>query len=99
MGTVASGEAVIQDGELRDRLSRDCSNARCFEMEAVGVNLNSRCLVIRGIADYADSHKNDVWKYTAAGNAAAFAKEFLLTMNAGGLKELSGIVADRSELA
>ncbi|KAL9015118.1 MAG: hypothetical protein Q9173_000258 [Seirophora scorigena] len=98
-GTIASGGAVIQDGEMRDRLSRECNNARCLEMEAVGVNLNSRCLVIRGVADYADSHKNDVWKFIAAGNAAAFAKEFLLTIKGSGLKELSRIVPDqRSEL-
>ena len=97
LGTIASGGAVIQDGELRDSLSRECNNARCFEMEAVGVTLNSRCLVIRGLADYADSHKNDVWKYVAAGNAAAFAKEFLLTIKASGLRELSGITAVQSQ--
>ena len=66
-------------------------------MEAVGVNINSRCLIIRGLADYADSHKNDIWKYVAAGNAAIFAKELLLTMKASRLTELSGIVAPRSE--
>lgn len=97
LGTIASGGAVIQDGELRDKLSKDCNDARCFEMEAVGVNLNSRCLVIRGIADDADSHKNDVWKYSAAGNAASFAKEFLLTMKASELEQISGIVPGRSE--
>ncbi|KAL8983784.1 MAG: hypothetical protein Q9205_002071 [Flavoplaca limonia] len=98
-GTIASGGAVIQDGEIRDRLSRECNNARCLEMEAVGVNDNSRCLVIRGLADYADSHKNDIWKYVAAGNAAAFAKEFLLTIKGSGLGELRGIVPEqRSKL-
>lgn len=96
-GTITSGGAVIQDGETRDKLSKRCENARCFEMEAVGVNINSRCLVIRGLADYADSHKNDLWKYVAAGNAAIFAKELLLTMKASGLTELSGISAPRSE--
>lgn len=94
-GTIASGGAVIQDGEMRDRLSRQCNDARCLEMEAVGVNLNSRCLVIRGLADYADSHENDVWKYVAAGNAAALAKEFLLTIKASDLRELSGVVASQ----
>ncbi len=33
--------------------------------------------VIRGICDYADSHKNDRWQRYAAATAAAFAKEFL----------------------
>ena len=35
------------------------------------------CLVIRGICDYADSHKNKKWPAYAAGTAAACAKEVL----------------------
>jgi hypothetical protein len=35
------------------------------------------CIVIRGIWDYADAHKNDVWQEYAAATAAAFAKELL----------------------
>lgn len=46
-------------------------------MEAAGVDVNRQCLVIRGISDYADSHKNDLWKSYAAGMAAAFTRELL----------------------
>jgi hypothetical protein len=35
------------------------------------------CIVIRGISDYADSHKNDNWQHYAAAAAAACAKELL----------------------
>jgi hypothetical protein len=35
------------------------------------------CLVIRGICDYADSHKNKEWLGYAAMVAAAYAKELL----------------------
>jgi hypothetical protein len=35
------------------------------------------CLVIRGICDYADSHKNKRWQPYAAATAAAYAKELL----------------------
>jgi hypothetical protein len=35
------------------------------------------CLVIRGICDYADSHKSKGWQAYAAGAAAAYAKELL----------------------
>jgi hypothetical protein len=35
------------------------------------------CIVIRGICDYADSHKNDSWQEYAALVAAAYAKELL----------------------
>jgi hypothetical protein len=35
------------------------------------------CLVIRGICDYADSHKNKQWQEYSAAVAAAYAKELL----------------------
>jgi hypothetical protein len=35
------------------------------------------CFVIRGICDYADSHKNKYWQSYAAITAAAYTKEFL----------------------
>jgi hypothetical protein len=46
-------------------------------MEAAGLMNNFPCLVIRGICDYADSHKNDRWQRYAAITAAAYAKKFL----------------------
>ena len=46
-------------------------------MEAAGLMNSFPCLVIRGICDYADSHKNDRWQRYAAATAAAYAKEFL----------------------
>lgn len=49
----------------------------CFEMEAVGLMNDFKCLVIRGICDYADSHKNKLWQPYAAAVAAAYATELL----------------------
>ncbi|EGU85726.1 hypothetical protein FOXB_03759 [Fusarium oxysporum f. sp. conglutinans Fo5176] len=46
-------------------------------MEAAGVMDSFPCLSIRGLSDYADSHKNDVWQKCAANTAAACTKEFL----------------------
>ncbi|KAH7145554.1 Pfs, NB-ARC and TPR domain protein [Dactylonectria estremocensis] len=76
-GRIATVNSVIQDGELRDQIGARCGRALCVEMEAAGVDVNRRCLIIRGISDYADSHKNDVWRSHAAGNAAAFTRELL----------------------
>ena len=76
-GRIASSNAVIQDGKLRDEIRARCGGPLCVEMEAAGVDINRRCLVIRGISDYADTHRNDVWKSYAAGNAAAFARELI----------------------
>ena len=46
-------------------------------MEAAGLMNTFPCLVIRGICDYADTHKNKDWQDRAAATAAAYAKELL----------------------
>ncbi|KAH0566342.1 hypothetical protein GP486_000248 [Trichoglossum hirsutum] len=79
-GTIASGNQVVRDGTTRDRVSRDFGGVLCFEMEAAGLMDNFPCLVIRGICDYADSHKNKRWQAYAAVAAAACAKELLLVI-------------------
>jgi nucleoside phosphorylase len=80
-GTIASGDSVIKDAEVRDELSRASGEALCFEMEAAGLSNGFPCVVIRGICDYADSHKNDQWHPYAAAVAAACAKELLTYMD------------------
>jgi nucleoside phosphorylase len=75
-GVIASGNQVVKDAALRERLRTEF-NALCVEMEAAGLMNDFPCLVIRGIADYADRQKNDVWHPYAALTAAAFTKEFL----------------------
>ncbi len=77
-GVIASGNQVIKDPAVRDRLGSDCI---CFEMEAAGLMNDFPCLVIRGICDYADTHKNDSWQRYAAAAAAACAKEILRNMS------------------
>jgi nucleoside phosphorylase len=76
-GTIASGNQVMKDACTRDRLSEELGGVLCFEMEAAGLMNNFPCLAIRGICDYADSHKNKAWQPYAAGTAAAYAKELL----------------------
>ena len=78
-GIVASGNRLIKDAAERDAImKRTGERFLCFEMEAAGLMNTFPCLVIRGICDYADSHKNDQWQKYAAATAAAFAKELLL---------------------
>lgn len=76
-GRIATGNSVIMDGNLRDSISNKCNGALCIEMEAAGADVNGRVLVIRGISDYADSHKSDLWRPYAAAKAVAFARELL----------------------
>ncbi|GAM42382.1 hypothetical protein TCE0_044r16304 [Talaromyces pinophilus] len=80
-GTIASGNTVVKDATLRDAYARDPAlNILCFEMEAAGLMNNLPCLVIRGICDYCDSHKNDGWHKYAALTAAAYARELLFVL-------------------
>ncbi|KAH8714819.1 nucleoside phosphorylase domain-containing protein [Phaeosphaeriaceae sp. PMI808] len=76
-GTIASGNQVIKNATQRDAIAADLSGVLCFEMEAAGLMNSFPCLVVRGICDYADSHKNKRWQPYAAGVAAAYAKEVL----------------------
>ncbi|KAJ0421517.1 purine and uridine phosphorylase [Aspergillus carlsbadensis] len=78
-GLIASGNQVIKDARLRSKLSEELG-VYCVEMEAAGLMNNYPCLVIRGICDYAGSHKNKAWQGYAAATAAAFAKELLLVV-------------------
>jgi nucleoside phosphorylase len=81
-GLIASGNQVMRDGGTRERLRQEL-NVLCFEMEAAGLMDEFPCLVIRGICDYADSHKHKQWQPYAAATAAAYAKELLLIMAPG----------------
>lgn len=76
-GTIASGNQVIKEAAVRDKLSAELGGVLCFEMEAAGLMNSFPCLVIRGICDYADSHKDKRWQAYAAATAAAYAKELL----------------------
>ncbi|KAG9569566.1 purine and uridine phosphorylase, partial [Aureobasidium melanogenum] len=78
-GIVASANQLMKDATVRDRLANE-KGVLCFEMEAAGLMNHFPCLVIRGICDYADSHKNKEWQGYAAMTAAAYAKDLLARM-------------------
>ncbi|KAK6500264.1 hypothetical protein TWF481_010609 [Arthrobotrys musiformis] len=75
-GLIASGDRVMKCGELRDSIAAK-EDIIAFEMEGAGVWDNFPCLVIKGVCDYADSHKNKDWQNYAAAAAAACMKAFL----------------------
>jgi hypothetical protein len=86
--TILSGDAVMKDEWTRTKTIHGLESipgfrdALCFEMEAAGLMDSFPCLVVRGICDYADSHKNKEWQGYAAATAAAYAREVLLTIAA-----------------
>lgn len=80
-GLIASGNQVVKDAILRDKLyEKFNNNILCIEMEAAGLMNDFPCLVIRGICDYADSHKSEKWQDYAAATAAACAKALLMVV-------------------
>ncbi|KAJ9286134.1 hypothetical protein DTO021C3_6212 [Paecilomyces variotii] len=85
-GLIASGNRLMRSASERDKLGRE-HNVLCFEMEAAGVMNTFPCLIIRGICDYADSHKNKTWQYYASATAAAYAKLLLSRVRGSGTTE------------
>lgn len=75
-GLIASANQLMQDALIRDQLATE-KDVLCFEMEAAGLMNHFPCLVIRGICDYCDTHKNTSWQGYAALAAAAYAKDLL----------------------
>ena len=80
-GLVASGDMVMKSGFHRNEVvSRQRSVDQkiiAFEMEGAGVWETLPTVVIKGVSDYADSHKRDEWQQYAAARAAACTKAFL----------------------
>ncbi|RAL09171.1 purine and uridine phosphorylase [Aspergillus homomorphus CBS 101889] len=75
-GLIASANQVMKNARIRDRLAEELG-ILCFEMESAGLMDTFPCLVIRGICDYADSHKSKQWQGYTAATAAAYTKELL----------------------
>ncbi|KAI1461058.1 nucleoside phosphorylase domain-containing protein [Annulohypoxylon moriforme] len=82
-GTIGSSNSLMKNVDEREHFANDPDlKILCFEMEAAGLMNTVPCLVIRGICDYADSHKNDDWHSYAALTAAAYARELLDVLRA-----------------
>lgn len=77
-GLYASGDKVMKSGEEREIIAKE-EGVVAFEMEGAGVweGFPGRCLVIKAVCDYADSHKNKIWQTYAAASAAACTKAVL----------------------
>ncbi len=85
IGVIASGDKVIADANERDEIAASNRKILAIEMEGYGVIVAAfqnydrpRCLVIRGLCDFADATKNDQWHHYAAAVAAGYTKKFLL---------------------
>lgn len=81
-GLIASGSQIMRDAIIRDKLISENRDIVCFDTEPARVLMGSVSgLVVRGICDYSDSHKNEEWQGYAAMTAAAFAKDLVRSIH------------------
>lgn len=80
-GVIASGNSVVKNSNVRDKLKKDFK-VKAIEMEASGVSdatwLSGKdYFIIRGICDYANPDKNKEWQPYAAAAAASLTREII----------------------
>jgi nucleoside phosphorylase len=86
IGIVASGEKVIKNSTFVEEFRSHWSKVAAIEMESYGTALAAyqsdtapKMLMVKGICDWADEAKNDIWQDYAADVAAAFVMALLRT--------------------
>lgn len=77
IGTIGCASRVMKSGHHRDTLARE-EGIIAVEMEGAGVWRHGQSIIIKGVCDYADSHKSKIWQRYAAATAAACTKALLL---------------------
>lgn len=81
IGGIASANNLLKNPQKRNML-KDSYGVLAVEMEASGIsdatwNHATGYLVIRGICDYCDRHKNDLWQEYAALVAATYTRSLI----------------------
>ncbi|KAL9488691.1 hypothetical protein ACSS6W_000968 [Trichoderma asperelloides] len=76
VGTIGSADRVMRSGEARDKIAKR-DDVIAFEMEGAGVWDEIPCIIVKGVSDYADSHKQKDWQNYAAGVAASAVKAII----------------------
>lgn len=78
IGCVASGDTVMNSGEERDRIAKQINrNIIAFDIGGAGVWDEMPCIIVKGICDYGDGHRNQRWRPFAAATAASVLKAML----------------------
>jgi nucleoside phosphorylase len=84
-GPIAAANVLLKDSDRRDALAQQF-NVLAVEMESSGIadaawiNGRSGYLSVRGICDYCDAAKGDVWQGYAAVSAAACVRAVIEAM-------------------
>jgi nucleoside phosphorylase len=80
-GSIGSANRSLRDAAVRDQVATR-HGFLALDMESAGVGsscfLNDReWFVVRGVSDYADSHRNEVWRHYASLAAACYVRALL----------------------
>ncbi len=83
-GVIGAADILLKNPAQRDAL-RDKFGVRAVEMEASGLRTaawlqQKDIYVVRGVCDYCDPNKDDVWQNYAAAAAAAYARSLIEQM-------------------
>jgi nucleoside phosphorylase/NTP pyrophosphatase (non-canonical NTP hydrolase) len=86
-GRIGASNVLLKNPEFRDQLRKD-HRVIAVEMEASGIadatwSAGQQYVVIRGICDYCDEHKNDIWRGYAAVAASAYARALISAVSLG----------------
>jgi len=78
---IASANHLLKDEDLRNEIAKQF-NVKAFEMEGSGIADagwigNTGYLIVRGICDYCNPSKGDLWQGYAAVSAAAFTRALI----------------------
>lgn len=75
IGRFGSGDTTLKSGLHRDDLAQR-HELLAFEMEGAGIWDQLPCIIVKGISNYADGHRNadSDWRHYAAATAAATAR-------------------------
>ncbi|KAH6668626.1 nucleoside phosphorylase domain-containing protein [Plectosphaerella plurivora] len=79
---IGSGNTVMKSAQDRDRLAKQ-EEIIAFEMESAGAWEELPCLIVKGICDCSDSHKNKDWQDFASATAASVARALIERMAMG----------------
>ncbi len=81
LGVIGSASTLLKDAKYRDNVNRSHKTI-AYEMEGAGAAIAAASyskgyIIVRGICDYADMNKDDIWQRYASVAAASFAKALI----------------------
>ncbi|KAK3946524.1 nucleoside phosphorylase domain-containing protein, partial [Pseudoneurospora amorphoporcata] len=75
IGRMGSRNSVVRSTQHRNVLAAE--GVIGIEMEGAGVWDELPCIVVKGVCDYADSHKSKIWQDYTAATTTSIAKAVL----------------------